>query len=477
MVAAEVIENCSCCRNGSFYSPNISAISMARRSREGNKVNIGTSERAEYDRLFEIEAEIVASAKDVRILTTLQWPRSAIDQFLQSWRAGNPRIPGINLVPPEGLDDVIARMKVCMQRTPRDHPLGNVIWKTAWSYSTAAYMLQSMGTPDFTERSVELYGRPDRRWENQKFTDLSAAEFMLRTSSDLMQSCAVPDTDAGIDAQSLAARLRGRIDPLFTEDPIEVLVAPDLASKAAASSTRVRLRGDAMFSELDLDQLFEHEVMVHSATMLNGTHQPHLDVLGLGSPRTTRTQEGLATLAEMVTGSMDLLRLRRIALRVRAISLALAGADFIDIFRMFLDEGQSEEESAQSAMRIFRGGDPEGGGVCFTKDGVYVGGLLEAHTFLRTAVRDGRPELIPLMFSGRVTLGDVVVLAPLAEEGLVAGPRYIPNWASDLRRLTAYLTYSAFLTKIDLGKVELEHSVEKDEDAIEDSPAGADAES
>ncbi len=437
-------------------------------------MNIVRSERDVLDDLFKIEAEIVAGAKDLRILGTLQWPRSAVEGFLESWRAGNPRIPQVRLAIPDGLDDLIESMGSCMRRTPQSHPLGEVIWKTAWSYSTAAYMLKSIGTPDFTQRSIELYGRPDRRWENQKFTDLSAAEFMLRTSSDLIQSFAVPDIVADTAAEEFAERLRSRIDPVFKDDRVAVEVSAGLASKAAAASRRVRLREDALFSELDLDQLFEHEVMVHSATMLNGIHQPHLDVLGLGSPRTTRMQEGLATMAEVITNSMDLVRLRRIALRVRAVSLALAGADFIDIFRMFLDEGQSEEESAQSAMRIFRGGDPEGGGVCFTKDGVYVGGLLEVSTFLRAAVRDGRPELIPLMFCGRVTLGDVLVLAPLAAEGLVAGPRYIPVWAADLRRLTAFLTYSAFLTKIDLGKVELQQALAGEQAAIDASPAETD---
>ena len=38
---------------------------------------------------------------------------------------------------------------------------------------------------------------------------------------------------------------------------------------------------------------------------------------GLGAPRTTRTQEGLATFAEIITGAIDISRLRRIALRVR----------------------------------------------------------------------------------------------------------------------------------------------------------------
>jgi uncharacterized protein (TIGR02421 family) len=432
-------------------------------------MKISSAERKLHEKLFDIQAQIVEGARDLRILSTIRWPRSVIDQFLQDWRAGRPRVPEVQLAPPAGLDALVERMADCMKMTPKDHPLGDVIWKTAWSYSTAAQMLQSMGTPGFTERSIELYGRPDRRWENQKFSDLSAAEYMLRTSSDLMQSCAVPGIDPNTSAEELAAQLRDRIAGVFKQDPIEVELSPDLASKAAASSKRVRLRADAMFSELDLDQLFEHEVMVHAGTMLNGAHQPHLDVLGLGSPRTTRTQEGLAILAELATNSMDLTRLRRIALRVRGVSLALAGADFIDIFRMFLDEGQSEEESAQSAMRIFRGGDPEGGGICFTKDGVYVGGLLEVHTFLRTAVRDGRPELIPLMFSGRVTLGDVIVLAPLAAEGLVAGPRYMPKWAADLRRLTAYLTYSAFLTKIDLGKVDLDSAVGVEQEVIDQS--------
>lgn len=439
-------------------------------------MNISSSDKKLYDSLFGIESEIVDAARELKILSTVGWPRAAIDGFLESWRAGNPRIPKVELTPPPDLDTLIERMKSCMQRTPRDHPLGEVIWKTAWSYSTAAYMLKSMGTPDFTERSVELYGRPDKRWENQKFTDLSAAEFMLRTSADLQESAAMPGVEATETAESLAARLRARVDPLFTDDPIEIVVSEDLASKAAASSRRVRLRADALFSELDLDQLFQHEVMVHAATMLNGEHQPHLDVLSLASPRTTRTQEGLATLAEMVTNSMDLARLRRIALRVRAVSLALAGADFIDIFRMFLDEGQSEEESAQSAMRIFRGGDPEGGGVCFTKDGVYIGGLLEVHTFLRTAVRDGRPELINILFSGRLTLADTVILAPLFEEGLFVGPRYIPTWAADLRRLTANLTFSAFLGKIDLGQVELSQLLDKEAAAIDESPAEADSE-
>lgn len=419
---------------------------------------------------LELEREIVAGAREVRILTTLAWPRSVLDAFLADWRAGNPRLPTFVPEAPPGLEECRRRMEDVMRRTPRDHPLGDLLFKTAWSYATAVRMLASMGTPAFCERSIELYGRPDHKRSNQDWSDLQAAEFLLSKSADLLASCAVPDVASDLPAETLATRLQQRIDPVFREDPIQVVVAPDLASKAAAASSRVRLREGALFSELDLDQLFEHEVMVHAATKLNGDRQPHLAVLGLGAPRTTRTQEGLATFAEIVTGAMDLLRLRRIALRVRAVSMALAGADFLDVFRMFLGEGQSEEESALSAARVFRGGDPRGGSA-FTKDGTYVAGLLEVHTFLRLAVRDGRPELIPHLFAGRITLGDTLILDPLFRSGILVPPRYIPTWAADLRRLTASMAFSAFQDFVDLDRLTLDAAVRLDETAIEGSAA------
>ena len=62
----------------------------------------------------------------------------------------------------------------------------------------------------------------------------------------------------------------------------------------------------------DLEQLLEHEAHVHAATMHNGKRQANLRLLSLGAPRTTRTQEGIAVLAELMTLSLDIIRLRRI---------------------------------------------------------------------------------------------------------------------------------------------------------------------
>lgn len=60
--------------------------------------------------------------------------------------------------------------------------------------------------------------------------------------------------------------------------------------------------------------------------------------------------------------------------------MALHGANFIEVFRFFLDQGQTEAESFTSTMRVFRGA-PTTGGHAFTKDTVYLHGLLSVHTF------------------------------------------------------------------------------------------------
>ena len=110
-----------------------------------------------------------------------------------------------------------------------------------------------------------------------------------------------------------------------------------------------------------LRQLLEHEALVHSATKRNGRAQPLLTSLGLSAPRTTATQEGLATLAELITDTMDLVRLRRIALRIKGLDAGLSGADFLQVFDIFRQGGQPDAEAFRSAARIFRGGDVRGG--------------------------------------------------------------------------------------------------------------------
>ena len=221
-------------------------------------------------------------------------------------------------------------------------------------------MLGAVGTTDFTRYSVLLYGRPDHVYRLQGKTPADAASYLLQNTDELLGSGHIPVTDFDIGAGDFAAWLQAEVDEFFSPGTVAIKLDPELSARAVAGSRRIRVRASAVFSALDKQQLLHHEAFVHSATMLNGKRQTNLRALALAAPRTTRTQEGIAVLAELITNAIDIERLRRVALRVLAVQQALDGADFIDLFKFFLDAGQTEEESVRSAQRVFRGGAVEG---------------------------------------------------------------------------------------------------------------------
>lgn len=410
------------------------------------------------EKIKKLDQDVVKASKKIKVLNALSWPADAEEKFLRSWKNGDPRLPEINLTIPD-IDVNIVALDSIVKHCDEQNPAEKFLAETALSYANAGRMLKAVGTSDFTLYSSKIYGRPDTVYKYQGLSGVDGANFFLEVTDKLLGNPSIQPTETDISATEFAGWLKTEVDEFFEHDTIEVVVDQNMSSKALAGATRIRVRGSALFSQLDKDQLLYHEAYVHTATQLNGRKQSNLQALGLGAPRTTRVQEGIAVLAELLTGAMDITRLRRIALRVIAVKMALDGADFIELFKFFLEAGQSEVESVRSAQRIFRGGKVKDG-VVFTKDAVYLQGLLEVHTFFRVAIRDNRPSLIRNLFAGRLTAADALRLEPLFENGWLKPPTYLPPWASDLRRLAAAMAYSAFITNIKLDKVYLERAIE-----------------
>ena len=405
------------------------------------------------ERLAELDDRLVGAAREIKILSRLTWPDEVRRAFLDAWQAGRPRLPEV-ASPRIDHGRSLAEIGSILSACDRGHPIGRYIARTARSYATAARMLESAGTPAFTELSADLYGLPGHAIGSSGVDNLGAADELLRAAAGLEKAYLVAKHESCLTAQHVARVLEREIQGFFGDRKVDLVIDPDLPAKAAAGARRVRIRGATCYSDLDIGQLLQHEVFVHSATMLNGREQPWLRSLGLGAPRTTPTQEGLATLAELITTTMDLDRLRRIALRIQAVHRALEGADFVDTFRFFLESGQTDEESYHAAMRIFRGGDVRGR-IVFTKDVVYLQGLISTHTFLRKAIQEDKPEYASYLCAGRLTLGDVIALEPFFRSGFIAPPAHEPGWVKNRRSLAAYLLYSAFANTISLGAIRL----------------------
>jgi uncharacterized protein (TIGR02421 family) len=416
-------------------------------------------------RIRDLDARLIEVVKPINVLKHLNWPDEIEEKFLGTWRAGLPALPKVELHVPDWSQEVAAIDHLANQCEGDDDIL-RFLRRTAWSYAEAGRMLMAAGTAEFTERSIRLYGRPNDVYETQSFTGLEAAKFLLEKTDHLLSGSYVAPLTPEIPAMPFAERLQKAIDAYFLEDKVSVIVDEKLSSKAIAGTTRIRVRKSAMFSELDFDQLYQHEALIHTATAINGGRQSTLKCLALSAPRTTRTQEGLAVFAELATRSIDIARLRRLALRILAIKAVLDGADFIDCFKLFLSAGQDEREAYKSAQRIFRGGDVRGG-IAFTKDSAYLKGVMETHVLMNLAIRDNKPMVIDQLFAGRMTMSDAIVFGPYFESGLLDRPRYVPPWARDTSRLAATLAYSSFMMNINLTSLSLDRFVQAENRLME----------
>jgi len=414
-------------------------------------------ETAALNAFAELDRRLVAAVKGIKLLGAVSWPAAVQTQFLDGWSRGDAKLPLVTYTKHD-YSAVREELQNIFLAAGEEHPVGDYLRRVAQSWIYATELLDAAGTMEITEHSVRLFGRPGDRLPGGAVSNLDAARHFIELADELGGELDEEDNAASIPAEELCGELQREISAFFTRDKISVELDPDLIAKAAAGPTRIRLRAGANFSSYDHHQLLEHEAFVHTLTALNGRGQPHLKSLALNSPRITATQEGLATFAELMSGAIDIGRMKRISLRILAIDLALNGADFIAVFKFFLAAGQNETDSFTSAMRVFRGA-PTSGGAAFTKDTVYLHGLLSVHTFFRWALKNGKLKLCRSLFAGKMTLHDVLALEPFFDSGFIAAPVYIPPWVQNAHGLAGSLAFSLFANRIRLDRVEAEDLV------------------
>ena len=327
-----------------------------------------------------LDARMARAAKGIRLLSMASWPASMRSEFLDAYANGKAKLPAYQY-PSHDFSDARREFEAIAAAADASQPLGRYLVESARDWDLAAQLLECLGTRRAGELSQSLFGGPEHVLPGGA-TTREAANHFISVADEMDQELLAPAEQVEISATSLALQLQAKLDDFFDGRVIAVELDADLTAKAAAGATRIRVRSGAAFSDYDLQQLLQHEAFVHSLTALNGQQQTVLPSLALSSPRTTATQEGLAVFAEQITGSIDIERMKRVSLRIEAVAMALEGADFLAVFRYFLDAGQNEVESFTSAQRVFRGV-PTSGGCAFTKDTVYLRGLIGVHTFFR----------------------------------------------------------------------------------------------
>jgi uncharacterized protein (TIGR02421 family) len=409
--------------------------------------------RALSDRLVEAQ-------RPVRILEAIRWDDAIEKAF---FAAGCREMPAVTreyyerrLLPFDPADKLLElstlerdiRRQLGVLNAP-----GQIMTRMCQEYRDVVQMLLARGTRGFVEISERLYGSASDCFHAGDPTLAEFGQMMAGALDNLAQETLLAPEEETIDAPQAVEQLSARLGDYFGDRAlVRVQLSDGLTADAAAGCDYLKIRGDARFTPREVRLLEVHEGWVHLGTTLNGQAQPICTFLSKGPPSSTTTQEGLAVLTEVLSFASHPGRLRRLTNRIEAVAMAEAGANFLEVYRFFLEEGYDPHESYQQALRVFRGSLPDGCGP-FTKDLSYGKGFVLVYNFLRLAVTRGLVRRVPLLFCGKTALTDAKLLGQLVEEGLVILPRFVPPPFRDLHGLSAWMCYAGFLNRLSLQRM------------------------
>lgn len=409
------------------------------------------------ERIKYLSDRLVAAQQPLRILQALRLHDDFEQQVLKSGFKDIPRVDAEyyhehNPLPfdSEALIAEFEEIKWAVRRSPGEtDDLGKILLRNCQEYQDAVRMLLARGTPEFFQYSRALYGSPTDCFPGDQTTIHDSAVLLYDILATVKQEQLGVVDQKNLTAEQVVDDLNLAYSRYFENDRVLARLDDGIASDAAAGADYVKIKRGVMFSRREVDLLERHEGWVHVGTTLNGTGQHVAGFLAKGPPGVSDVQEGLAVTMELLTFTTSPVRMKKLNNRVLACTKAVEGADFLQVCEFYRTEGYSELDCVRNTARIFRGG-VMSGGAPFTKDIGYCKGFVKVYNFMRTAVRFGRPELLPYLFTGKLILEDVPVLFEKAREGVIDPPRYLPPQFRDLNGLAMWMAYSNFFNRMNL---------------------------
>ncbi len=269
------------------------------------------------------------------------------------------------------------------------------------SYATKIDLLTTIGTDKFLYNSLRYYGEPSEE-------DIQMANFLLFAKPY------EENKERDIDAKAAKQHFLEALKVYNIQCKVEV-TDKIIASAMVDNAKKVILINKSMrMNQVEIDALIHHELGVHMVTTVNSDLQ-QLKVFKLGLPGNTYTQEGLAILAEYMTGNMNLPRLQTLALRVIAVKMMVNNHDFSHTFNTLVNDYDCHVDDAfRLTARVYRGGG-------FTKDFLYLRGVNDA---LKAYAQDSLEGL----YVGKTGFAYLKLINEMMARGMVTKPTHLPMY-------------------------------------------------
>jgi uncharacterized protein (TIGR02421 family) len=287
----------------------------------------------------------------------------------------------------------------------KDPVIQQLFKKIIYNYSGLVQCIETINDPSdtFYYNSLRFFGTPTEKM-------VENARFILH----------MPDEDYSSTKYESSYTTEDAVE--FFEDykkhysfDFKIVKSTAMAASAMVSNKdrSLILKKNHTYSEHQLNVLAHHEIGVHLVTTFNAQEQP-LNIFSNGFPNNVETQEGLAVMAEYLSGNLTLERLKELAYRVLAVDSLAKGYDFKDTFDLIHNHYKLDRDAAFTiTLRVHRAGG-------FTKDALYLSGLKKVYDLYQSGT-----SLDDLLL-GKCSQDFQEEVSRLRESGLVADVKHRP---------------------------------------------------
>jgi uncharacterized protein (TIGR02421 family) len=353
---------------------------------------------------LDVDARLTEIERGLDLLLNVT-PVNAAEAWADFERSDFGTVPILRLRPLGFVPDLVRRDLYDLQVEDVADPALHILFRSKRDeIARQITVLEDRDTSRFVYGSLQLYGGIGQPLA-------AAAEELLGTIP--AQAASSRSVTAGVFAE--AARVEfDRYRAVYSDFPADIEVREDI-SELMVSFGRLLIPETAAIRADRVEPLLHHEIGTHVVTYRNGARQP-LRLLRIGLPGYDETQEGLAVLAEYLSGGLDPRRLRVLAARVVAIGKMLDGAGFVEIFQSLRADHQIPTRTAWSiTIRVLAGG----GSV---KDAIYLRGI----TRILDALAEG--SSLDVLFVGKLALDHIPLIQDLLDRQVLHPPWVRPRW-------------------------------------------------
>ncbi len=268
-------------------------------------------------------------------------------------------------------------------------------------------MLNERGSEDFLYSSIRLYKTID--------------EELLALANLLLEKMPTQKTQSGAySAQQFAHRAEEEFAYFRQQDPqfrSQIHIGNNMPG-LMVSRGELYIPENVQLRESRVEALVQHEVGTHVLTYYNGAQQP-MQLLRLGLADYDELQEGLAVLAEYLTGGLDPLRMRLLAARVVVAYECMNHTPFADTFALLTEQHEFDPHIAfDTVARIYQSGG-------FTKDLIYLRGFIRMWQHLQ------QESSLETLLMGKIAVKHIDIVQALRERGILHSPTIKPRYWFD----------------------------------------------